>query len=207
MGAQGILFHRKLLCFYSFACVATVKVDNAKMGDVGNEGIFEVSDLLDYKSVDGVDTYLVKWKGYAETTWEADENIGVELNDLKESLKLQHRGQELLRGGLKRRKDDNKQDDRKDDKKDNIKDDADVKDKKEKKHRAASVAKEKSDRKHKDKKETAKSNRREEDSDSDAKQKPDKKQAEKDRREKESKETAKTSRRKAKSLSRSRSPT
>ena len=37
--------------------------------------IFEVEDLLEHKSVDNKDYYLVKWKGYTETSWEPDENI------------------------------------------------------------------------------------------------------------------------------------
>merc|ERR1712196_6300 len=55
------------------------------MGD--EEGIYEVEDLLEYKHIDGKDFYLVKWKGFKETSWEPDENIGQELAKLKVAAK------------------------------------------------------------------------------------------------------------------------
>jgi len=56
-------------------------------GYVEDEGIYEVEDLLEYKLIDGKEFYLVKWKGYNETSWEPDENIGQELAQLKEAAK------------------------------------------------------------------------------------------------------------------------
>lgn len=89
-----------------------------------DEAIYEVEDLLEYKPIDGKDFFLVKWKGYSETSWEPDENIGNELAELKEAAR---RG-----GGDKKRKHDKA--DRKD-KKD--------KEKKEKKKRRRDSSEEK----------------------------------------------------------------
>merc|ERR1712228_751151 len=55
------------------------------MGD--EETMYEVEGILDHRKKDGVDFYLVKWKGYTEQTWEPDANIGEELNDLKDSIR------------------------------------------------------------------------------------------------------------------------
>ena len=55
--------------------------------DEQDEGIYEVEDVLEHKSVDGKDYFLVKWKGYGDTSWEPDENMGDELSDLKAAAK------------------------------------------------------------------------------------------------------------------------
>jgi hypothetical protein len=51
------------------------------------EGIYEVEDLLDHKHIDGKDYFLVRWKSYSDTSWEPDENIGQELQKLKDAAK------------------------------------------------------------------------------------------------------------------------
>lgn len=56
-------------------------------GNPSDEGVYEVEDLLEHKAVDGKDFYLVKWKGYGETSWEPDENIGQELSELKDAAR------------------------------------------------------------------------------------------------------------------------
>ncbi|CAE8611331.1 unnamed protein product [Polarella glacialis] len=56
------------------------------------EEVFEVEDLLDFKTTDGRDLYLVKWKGFGETSWEPDENIGQELADLKRGARAKAAG-------------------------------------------------------------------------------------------------------------------
>jgi len=57
---------------------------------------------LEHKVIDGKDFYLVKWKGYTETSWEPDENIGEELDELKESAR---RGAGTDRAKRKHKKD------------------------------------------------------------------------------------------------------
>merc|ERR1719473_875441 len=52
-----------------------------------DEEVFEVEDLVDYRNVNGVDYFLVKWKGDNDQTWEPDENIGEALGDMKSKAK------------------------------------------------------------------------------------------------------------------------
>ncbi len=40
-----------------------------------NNNIYEVQSILDHKGVEGDYQYLVKWKGYEETTWEPQPNF------------------------------------------------------------------------------------------------------------------------------------
>mmetsp|Transcript_647 Transcript_647/g.458 ORF Transcript_647/g.458 Transcript_647/m.458 type:complete len:97 (-) Transcript_647:11-301(-) len=67
--------------------------------EAGQDGVFEVEDLLDHKFENGKHHYLVKWQGFAETTWEPDENIGSELAKLKESLQKRRRNGQADRKG------------------------------------------------------------------------------------------------------------
>lgn len=74
------------------------------MAEEQDEGIYEVEDLLEHKVVDGRDYFLVKWKGYGDTSWEPNENIGEELAELKEAAKRGAGGQ----GGARKRKHEGK---------------------------------------------------------------------------------------------------
>eukprot|EP00929_Paragymnodinium_shiwhaense_P073944 TRINITY_DN377_c0_g1_i2.p1 TRINITY_DN377_c0_g1~~TRINITY_DN377_c0_g1_i2.p1 ORF type:complete len:2003 (+),score=627.31 TRINITY_DN377_c0_g1_i2:115-6123(+) len=74
-----------------------------------DDGVYEVEDLLEHKNVDGKHYYLVKWKGFGETSWEPDENIGNELSELKRAAREGRGGQ----AGKKRDREGKKKKDKK----------------------------------------------------------------------------------------------
>lgn len=73
----------------------------------GDEEVYEVEDLLDYRNDDGKELYLVKWKGYDQPSWEPNENIGQELHELKRRARTRASGGEAA-GEKKKRKGDKK---------------------------------------------------------------------------------------------------
>merc|ERR1712039_762077 len=97
MGAAG----KCLVIRWRLAQTDTMAEDEKDVAVDPDDTLFEVEDLLEHRSTDGKDYYLVRWKGFEEETWEPDDNIDEELTDRKEELRRKSAAAAAEQGGSK----------------------------------------------------------------------------------------------------------